>query len=336
MADFEGRQVLRGDEILSSWQSTSTEQAGAMSVLTQVPGCEVAPTFLARSLSGAPMYEPVFTDLFEELLMALKAVGPVDGVLLVLHGAMMSQETPDATGEVLARVRALVGPSVPVVGTLDLHANVTARMVSEATALIGYHTAPHVDMVETGEKAAQVLVATIQGEINPTTSLVRLPMLLPPENSMHNWGPLAEVIGRAVALEAEGTIIHGGIYPVQPWMDTPDVASSIVVITDDAPQLARTHAQELAEIFWTSRHNFVSDLVPPDEAIRRALARDAGTVVLCDSADATTSGSTGDSTSILRALVAFAPFRETALLNSVDPEVVKQAIATGIGATLTV
>jgi len=336
MADFEARQVLRGDEILSNWQSTITEQAGAMSVLTQVPGCDVIPTFLARSLSGAPMYEPVFTELLEELLAALKAAGPVDGVLLVLHGAMMSQETPDATGEVLERVRALVGPDVLIVGTLDLHANVTARMVAEATALIGYHTAPHVDMYETGQKAAQVLVSAIQGEINPTTSLVRLPMLLPPENSTHNWGPLAEVIGRAAALEAAGSIIHGGIYPVQPWMDTQDVACAVVVITDDAPQVARTHAQALAEILWTRRHDFVSDLVPPDEAVRRALARDAGTVVLCDSADATTSGSTGDSTSILRALMDVAPFREIVLVNIVDPEVVECAIAAGIGETLTV
>jgi len=238
MADFEARQVLRGDEILSNWQSTSTEQAGAMSVLIQVPGCGVAPTFLARSLCGAPMYEPVFSELLEELLTALKAAGPVDGVLLVLHGAMISQATPDATGKVLERVRALVGPDVPVVGTLDLHANVTARMVREATALIGYHTAPHVDMYETGQKAAQVLVAAIEGDVRPTTWLVRLPMLLPPENSTHNWGALADVIGRAVALEAEGAIIHGGIYPVQPWMDTPDVACSVVVITDDSPQAA--------------------------------------------------------------------------------------------------
>lgn len=336
MADFEARQMLRGEEILSDWQSTGTEQAGAMQVLAQVPDCEVIPTFLARSLSGAPMYEQTFTALLEELLSSIKAAGPVDGVLLVLHGAMMSQGTPDATGEVLARVRALAGPSVPVVGTLDLHANVTARMVAEATALIGYHTAPHVDMIETGQKAAQVLVAAIQGEIRPTTSLVRLPMLLPPENSTHNWGPLAEVIGRAEALEAEGAIIHGGFYPVQPWLDTPDVASSVVVITDDASQDARTHAQALAESFWTRRHDFVSDLVSPDEAIRRALARGAGTVVLCDSADATTSGSTGDSTSILRALVDAAPFREIALVNIVDPQVVEQAIAAGIGATLTV
>ena len=157
--------------------------AGAMSVLAHVPGCEVVPTFLARAISGAPIVEGVFRVLLAELLASLEAAMPVDGVLLVLHGAMMSQETPDATGEVLAQVRALVGPDVPVVGTLDLHANVTAQMVAEATALIGYHTAPHVDMYETGQKAAQVLVDTLSGRIKPAAALVRLPMLPPPEET---------------------------------------------------------------------------------------------------------------------------------------------------------
>jgi microcystin degradation protein MlrC len=336
MADFGARQTLRGDEILADWQATRTEHAGAMSVLAGVPDCEVVPTFLARALSGAPMYEPVFTALLDELLAALAAAGPFDGVLLVLHGAMMSQATPDATGEVLRRVRALVGWEVPVVGTLDLHANVTAQMVEQATALIGYHTAPHVDLYETGQKAARVLVDTIRGRIWPTASLARLPMLLPPENSTHLWGPLSEVIGSALALEGAGEILHGGIYPVQPWMDTPDVASTVLVITDNAPEAARAHAQALAALFWERRHAFVTDLVAPAEAVRRALQRSAGTVVLCDSADATTSGSTGDSTVVLRALLDAAPFAEIALANVVDPEGVEQAIAAGVGSTVTV
>ena len=337
MADFEARQVLRGDEILAAnWRSTRTERAGMLSVLSDVPGCEVVPTLLARSLSGAPVEEATFRALLAELLGRIADASPLAGVLLILHGAMMAQETPDATGEVLAQVRALVGPGVPVVGTLDLHANVTVRMVREATALIGYHTAPHVDMFETGQKAAHVLVETIRGDLAPTTALVRLPMLLPPENSTHNWGPLAEVIDRALVLEQDGTIVHSGIYPVQPWMDTPDVAASVVVITDDAPQSAQQHAQTLADMFWARRGAFVTELVPPDAAVQRALAREGGTVILCDSADATTSGSTGDSTAILAALLRAEPFEGVALLNIVDPPVVAQAIAAGIGATLTV
>jgi len=336
LADFEVRQLLRGDEMLKDWRATRTEQAGALSVFTTSPGCEVVPTFLARALSGAPMRQATLNTLLGELLSRIEAAWPVDGVLLILHGAMMSDREPDATGYVLSRVRALVGPKVPIVGTLDLHANVTRRMVREATALIGYHTAPHVDMYETGQKAAQVLLATVSGDLLPTSSVVRLPMLLPPENSTHDWGPLAGVIEQAINLERRGRVIHAGIYPVQPWMDTEDVGASVVAITDRDADAAERYARWLGASFWSKRGEFVTQLVSPDEAVRRALARKSGTVVLCDSADATTSGSTGDSTAILAALLRAAPFDAAAYVNVVDPPAVQRAIRAGIGATVTV
>jgi microcystin degradation protein MlrC len=343
--DFRARQLACGDEMLADWQSTRTEQAGAMSVLAHAPECEVVPTLLARALSGAPVHREAFRPLLDELLARLRSAGPLDGVLLVLHGAMMAEGVPDATGEILAQVRALVGPDVPVVGTLDLHANVTARMAREATALIGYHTAPHVDMFETGRKAAQLLLGCVRGELAPTTALVRLPMLLPPENSTHAWGPLAEIIDMALQVERAESIIHVGIYPVQPWLDTADVACAVIVIADGDLQAAEIHAQALAAAFWARREAFVSELVPPAEAVRRALAREAGTVILCDSADSTTSGSTGDSTAVLRAALdalppldavlpsdAAHPTGQVALLNVVDPPAVAAMIEAGVGA----
>lgn len=339
MADFEARGLARGDEILAHGQAQRTEQAGALSILTQAPDCTVLPTLLARAMSGGPIQGAVLQSLLDELLQRIAAARPVDGVLLVLHGAMMAEGEGDATGEVLARVRALVGPDVPVVGTLDLHANVTERMVRCATALIGYQTAPHVDMFETGQKAARVLLQTVQGELRPAMALVRLPMLLPPENSTHEWGPLAAAIGRAVEMEQAGTILHGGIYPVQPWLDTEDVGAAVVVVTRGdggrAPA-AEQYARELAGLFWARRGEFVCELVPAREAVQRALARVSGTVILCDSADATTSGSTGDSTEILHALLQAAPLPEIALANVVDPQAVAQAIAAGVGATIAV
>ena len=335
LADFEARQMLRGDEILENWQSTWTEQAGMLSVLTEIPECEVIPTFLARALSGAPMRESTFTTLLDELLESISEAGPLDGILLVLHGAMMSQQTPDATGKLLQSVRELIGAGVPIVGTLDLHANVTHQMVREATALIGYHTVPHIDMYDTGSKAAHVLVDTVLGILSPVTALVRVPMLVPPENSTHNWAPLGNVIDKALLLEEEGQIVHGGIYPVQVWMDTPDVAASVVVIVDGKPEQAQKHANQLAEMLWMRRHDFAFNMMSPDEAVRHALAWEEGMVILCDSADATTSGSTGDSTAILKALIDQSPLDEIALVNIVDPLAVAQAIEAGIGAMIT-
>jgi microcystin degradation protein MlrC len=161
-------------------------------------------------------------------------------------------------------------------------------------------------------------------------------MLLPPENSTHNWGPLADVINQATQLEQGGKVVHAGVYPVQPWMDTADVASSVVVVTNGEAASAQRYARWLGATFWSRRGEFVTELVSPDEAVRRARARSSGTVVLCDSADATTSGSTGDSTAILAALLRAAPLGVTALANVVDPQAVGQAIAAGIGATVTV
>jgi microcystin degradation protein MlrC len=185
---------------------------------------------------------------------------------------MMAEETPDATGEVLRRVRAAVGPELPVVGTLDLHANVTALMVEQATALVGYQTAPHVDMYQAGIRAAEFLLGTIRREISPAMALVRIPMILPPENSTHNYGPLADVIRRAQEMESKGTILHGSVYPTQPWMDTEDMASSVLVVTDNDLAAARERADQLARLFWDGRHCFVTDLISPDEAVRRARA----------------------------------------------------------------
>lgn len=335
-AEFASRQVARGAEMLAGWESTRTEQAGAMSVFSQEPGCEVLPTLAARGPSGGPALREVFQALLEELLQRIEGALPLDGVLLVLHGAMMAEGEPDCTGEALARVRGIVGPKVPIVGTLDLHANITQRMIRQANALIGYQTAPHVDMYETGQRAARLLLDAIAGEVSPTMAYVKLPMIVPPENSTHNWGPLAAVINRALALEREGAILHGGVYPVQPWLDTEDMGSSVVVVTNNAPQAAQEHAHALAEAFWARREWFVSDLAPPDEAVRRALGEQMGMVIFCDSADSTTSGSTGDSTAILRACLNAAPLPETALLNIVDAPAVAQAIAAGVGETVTV
>ena len=119
-----------------------------------------------------------------KLAAVKESIGPVFGSL-VLHGAMMSVGEPDATGELLRKVRGLVGSGVPIVGTLDLHANVTRRMVQQATALIGYQTAPHIDMYEAGQSAARVLAGVILGEVQPTVAVERLPMIVPPENSTH-------------------------------------------------------------------------------------------------------------------------------------------------------
>ncbi|MBN1402146.1 MAG: M81 family metallopeptidase [Anaerolineae bacterium] len=335
LADFQRRQLDYGPKMLAHWEARRSEISGGMSVLSRHPECEVVPLLAARALAAAPIREGVFRALLNDLCARLRAAMPVDGVLLVLHGAMMAEETPDATGELLAQVRAIVGEKTPIAGTLDLHANVTEQMARSATALIGYHTTPHIDQYETGETAASLLLSAVTGESSPTMALVRLPWISSSENCTDQWGPLAEVLQMVHKLEQSGAILHAGIYPVQAWLDTPDVASAVVVITDGDLSAAERHAQELAQAFWARRARFIPQRIPPDEAIQRALARPTGTVIFCDSADSTPSGATGDSTTILEAMLRAVPLGQVALLNIVDREVVAQAIEAGVGSRIT-
>src|SRR5262249_16112950 len=146
---------------------------------------------------AGPLRQTVFEALLGELLDRLRAAAPVEGLFLALHGGLVAEGYEDGTGEILAACRAVLG-SKPLVATLDLHANVTERMVMTATALVGYHTCPHVDMLAAGRRAMTLLLNSLAGRVQPVMALRRLPMLLPAENGRTTEGPYAEVMDQTI------------------------------------------------------------------------------------------------------------------------------------------
>jgi microcystin degradation protein MlrC len=336
MDSFRLNWLKYGDELVAESRGAATEDAGALAVFRECPDCQVVPLLGAKAGSGAAIEGATYRALREDLLQRLQNVLPVDGLFLVLHGAMMAEGEDDASGDLLARAREILGPQVPIVATLDLHANVTSRMARAATALIGYHTAPHIDLYETGQKGARILVETLRGTIHPTMALARLPLIVPAENARHTDGPLSGIINRALELERSGVILHGGISAVQPWMDAPDVGCAVVVVTDNQLDKAHEYALEMATTFWQRRADFIPQLMLPADAVQQTLAGEERTVVLCDSADAPSSGSTGDSSAILQALMYADIGQHVALLNVVDPPAVAIACAAGVGQQVTV
>ena len=157
--------LLRGDAIIAERAGTRTEVGGAIDVARDEDITLIPLISATTSASAGPMLDAVYTALRDELIAGLRAAGPFDGVLLVLHGAMSAQSFEDATGEILRAVRAAVGPAMPLVATLDLHANVTRQMVEQADALIGYHTAPHIDLYETGVRAIDGVLTLGVGQV---------------------------------------------------------------------------------------------------------------------------------------------------------------------------
>jgi microcystin degradation protein MlrC len=327
---FGPQELARGQELVERFSGTNTEMGGALDFAAKHT-IEVVPLLSAcAAASAGPMRAEVFAAIHDELLERLRHAGPVDGVFLVLHGAMVTEDHDDATGEVLRAFRTALGPDVPLVGTLDLHANVTQTMVNQATALVGYHTAPHVDQRETALRGMAILEGAIAGHIRPVCALRRLPMLLPGETAITTEGGYAEVMSQAEDLMQRSGIVDVSVFSVQPWLDVYDVGCSVLVIADDAPGLAAQGADQLAEAFWHRRRDFEVPVVSTAHAIRRALTSEAHPFVLADSADAPSSGAPGDSTVVLKALLEARPAADC-LLNIVDPAAVDRMVQAGVG-----
>jgi microcystin degradation protein MlrC len=334
LADFHAEHFLEGGDVLKVLAHTNSEVWGFVERATALQ-CQVVPLVAASAISGGPITADAYRRIKDTLLSQLKAAGRVEAVYLALHGAMVAEVAggEDATGVLLQEVRNLVGGSVPVVATLDLHANVTPQMARLADALIGYHTWPHVDQSERGKDSADLLVASIRRELKPVTSLSKLRMVLQVENGQTHSGPMAQLLARARNWEAAGKCLNASVFLAQPWLDVPELGCAISVVTDDDPGQAQNLADELAREMWDRRYDFDVQLVPLDEAIEQAARAPGKPVVLADSADSTGSGAPGDSTAILRRLVE----REVScrvLLPLVDQEAVQSAHKAGAGATL--
>ena len=275
--------------------------------------------------------------LRSEILGALEAAPCCDGILLSLHGALVGEGEPDVEGGILEAVRALIGPNVPLVATLDLHANVTAKMVANADALVLFHTAPHIDVFETGTRAAAVLRRILVEGIRPAMAFRKLPMVVPAEraNTQDPASVSYSLRERLQDLERRPKVLAAGLATVQPWLDIPELGSAVIVVGANDQSLAEKECAGLASELWDRRRDYLPELVPVEDAVRQAFEnQETGLVVLGDSADATTSGAPGDSTLVLRELAKYA-WPRPALVTLVAPDVVAQAHSLGIGAIRT-
>jgi microcystin degradation protein MlrC len=329
---FRATQLLYGDEVIARLRGTRAEVGGFLDVLDPA-GVEVIPTVAANAVSSGPVTRATFDHVRDALLERLAAAGPVDGVLLALHGAMVLEDAPDGEGEFLAAVRKAIGPAVPLIATLDLHATITPRMVQEADALVGYDTYPHIDLYETGAKAAALLLRTVRGEVHPVTLFARSPMLVPAEGQGTDDEPMAGLMAEAKRLQTRPGVLAVSLFPVQPWLDIPDTGFSVMAVADGPRRAAEIEPmlRQLAWQAWERRRSFTADLLTVDDAIRQALEADGGPFLLSESADSTGSGSPGDGAHILERLLALG-VQARCLVTVVDAPAVAHAIAAGVGA----
>jgi microcystin degradation protein MlrC len=334
-ADFEAFGVMRGAELVER-MADMNELGGFIQSLRAWPEKpEIVGLVRLPAWPAGLATAETFAWLRAELVEALRAALPVDAVLLALHGSLAADGTPDVEGDLLEECRALVGPRTPLVATLDLHANVTGRMVRAADALVLYHTAPHIDVFETGRRGAAVLRRMADGA-RPVTAFQKLPLVVPAEraNTQDPESVSYAIRERLEALERQPRVLAAGLATVQPWLDVPELGSAVVVVTDGDAELAGARCAELAALVWERRRDYLPELASVEDAVRAAFAEADGLVVLGDGADATTSGAPGDGNALLREMLKY-DWRRPALVTLVDPELVAEAARRGVGAEFT-
>jgi microcystin degradation protein MlrC len=335
-ADFDQFGVLRGPELLEQL-ATTNEAGGFIQSLRAWPERpEIVGLVRLPCWPSGPATSRVFDWIREEIVAALRGAGPLDALLIALHGAMVADDHPDVEGDFLAAVREVVGPNLPLVATLDLHANVTRKMFQHADVLTVFHTAPHIDVYETGVRGAAAMRRILIDGVRPTTAWCKLPMV-PPVERANTQDPASVSFAwreRLQQLEALPNVLSAGLATVQPWLDVPEMGTTAWVTTADDAPFAETECCRLADDVWRRRDDYRIELASVEEAVRSAHEVKDGLVVLSDCADATTSGAPGDSTWLLRELLKY-DWPRGAAVTMVAPEVVERAAAVGVGHTFT-
>jgi microcystin degradation protein MlrC len=298
--DFQRAGLFRGEEIERAFTGTQAVIAGYLEA-ADVLGFEVRPLFFAQANPMGAIEDETFERLAEELLAAVVAEGPLDALLLAQHGAAVARSYPDADGELLSRVRAAVG-DIPIGVTLDLHANVTQRMVDASTVTVLYRTNPHLDTRDRGFECAELTYRTALGEISPEQALERPPTIVHILRQGTTDGPMAGLYEELEGMIGRGNLLTASIAEGYPWADVEEMGMSCLAVTDGDAAAARSAAQELAALVWRDRARLQAEPTTVEEAIRIAVEHQTGhPVLLLDAGDNVGAGSPGDSTTLLHA-----------------------------------
>lgn len=334
LQDFRNKYLEYGPDLVARLSGTNTEMGGAIAALEEAGG-EIVPLMATHGGAGGLVTAECHQTLRGDLLTRLRDAGPVDGVFLGLHGAMVAEDAEDVEGELLTAVRSIVGEAIPVAVSCDLHAHITPAMMAGCDILIGYQHYPHDDAAAVAASAIRLLVDTLAGRLRPVMAMVKRPMLFAPHLE-HTFGdgPMVELDRIARAKEsAPGPVRALSYFPVQPWLDVPEMGFAAVAVVDGDEAAAGAAAGELADEAYRRRADFDVAMVPVDEAVRAALEAPAGPVILADTSDCVGGGSTGDGAQLLEALLRLAPDTPS-FVHIVDPDVAAKAHTAGVGARL--
>jgi microcystin degradation protein MlrC len=322
--------LLTGNAIRERFVETQHEIGGFFAGLAQ-EHFEAVPIFAARAVPYGPIETETFLRLLDLMQFEVEAAGDLDGVLVAPHGATVCESIRDADGFWLNQLRQQLGTSIPMIGTADAHANLSASMVDATNALISYRTNPHLDQRERGIEAAQLMARTLRGEIVPVQHAEFPPLAINIERQMTTEPPLADFYQLADVARQDPGILSNSLLLGFPYADVEEMGSAVLVVADSDRALAADQAKRLAKYLWQNRELYAGNLTSMDAAFAQAKSW-SGPVCLLDMGDNVGGGSPGDSTHMAHAIRKHQINK--ALICICDPNSVQQAVTAGTGAQI--
>lgn len=324
---FREGSLTYGPAMVGVWGEAHHELGGFVEGAARF-GYDLVPLGAAWATPAGPVADDFYEHFTDVLVTGCRMAKP-DGVLIALHGAMVTPKYPDADAETLRRLRAAVGPGVPIACTLDFHGNVSPDMANAADVIVGYQTYPHVDQRECGLKAAELLTRAVKGEIRPVCAVAKPPMFINLLGQATDREPMSTIVGTARSFGQQVGIHSVSVMAGFPYADVPDAGASVIAVADGDRATARHVAESLAAEMWRVRDALNVECPQPEDAVRRAIASERPPVLLVDLGDNVGGGSAGDGTVLLAELLHQRAKGFVVVLHA--PGAVRRAEAAGVG-----
>lgn len=335
MRDFESFGIYEGAAIFEKVGGSGQIGGYLAAVEAAQRQIQSVPIIRAWATAGGRITVEMRRFFEDKIRTGLKAAGKIDGLALQVHGACAAEDMDDVEGAQIALCRTILGPAIPIVVSLDHHANITRQMVENATAIVAHRTQPH-DPFDTGRIGTDLLIRTVAGEVRPVMAWRKLPLISHQEQFLTSKGPMKIWFDRARAMEAaDPKILHVANCPMQPWLDVAEGGWAAIVVADGNRALAEKQVDEIADLAWSMRAEFQKkDAIAVDAAVRMADEAQAGVVCLSDTGDTVFGGAAGDSNLILESILR-QKIKSTALVPLIAPGTVARLIEAGVGAKVT-
>ncbi len=335
LKDFE-HDALHGMKVIEKRRGTNTSVGGFIEVCEK-EGVELFPVCDADGGATATVADSVYDFYVGEMKREFaKVATELDGILLALHGAMVTQSLQDTETHMVREVRKVVGYEMPIMVALDLHGNLDPAILKEATALFGFQSSPHVDAGETGRRAARTMLATLKGEIKPTTAMAKPGLVVPSVFSATTVPPAKDIIDRLHEWEKRPGVVDVSVFFGFSWSDVHQLGMSTVAVTNNDLKLAKEIVDDLAKLAWGNRQRLTGregNLYNVKDGVAVAIKKAKTAkkpIVILDHADRT-----GDTTWVLQELLA-QNAKNAAIPCFCDPKAAKICIDAGVGETVDV